>query len=94
MAVRSTSVPSWRVSTLPAPRSWSNTIVRLMKLFTPMVPHQQAYVIGNEALGIWSSPALELVYEAPHARPPIAGDGEDRLAARKPPPGPAAAAVR
>ncbi len=47
------------------------TITRLMKLFTPMEPHQQAYVIGNESIGIWSSPALDLVYEAPHARPPL-----------------------
>lgn len=45
-------------------------VVRLVKLFTPMVPEQRAYVIGNERLGIWSSPALETVYEAPDARPP------------------------
>jgi hypothetical protein len=46
------------------------TIVRLMKLCTRMVPHQFAYVIGNETIGIWSSPSLELVYEAPDARAP------------------------
>jgi hypothetical protein len=46
---------------------WS---VRLMKLFTQMVPHQLAYVIGNDTIGIWSSPSLELVYEAPDARSP------------------------
>ena len=43
-----------------------------MKLSTSMVPHQLAYVIGNDAIGIWSSPSLELVYEAPHAKPPLA----------------------
>lgn len=47
-------------------------IVRLMKLFTSMVPGQLAYVIGNESIGIWSSPALALVYEAPDARRPVA----------------------
>lgn len=46
--------------------------VRLMKLATSMEPHQRAYVIGNESIGIWSSPALETVYEAPHPRPPLA----------------------
>ncbi len=45
-------------------------VVALMKVFTSMVPEQQAYVIGNNNLGIWSSPTLETVYEAPHARPP------------------------
>jgi Permuted papain-like amidase enzyme, YaeF/YiiX, C92 family len=49
-------------------------IVRLMKLATSMVPQQLAYVIGNDAIGIWSSPSLELVYEAPHAKPPLAAD--------------------
>ena len=44
--------------------------VRLMKLATSMVPHQEAYIIGNERVGIWSSPVLDLVYEAPHSRPP------------------------
>ena len=44
--------------------------VRLMRLCTSMVPHQLAYVIGDESLGIWSSPTLDLVYEAPDARPP------------------------
>ncbi len=47
-------------------------VVRLMQLFTSMVPEQLAYVIGNESIGIWSSPALDLVYESPHARPPLA----------------------
>lgn len=47
-------------------------IVRLLKLATPMVPSQLAYVIGNENLGIWSSPALDLVYDAPDAKPPAA----------------------
>jgi Permuted papain-like amidase enzyme, YaeF/YiiX, C92 family len=46
-------------------------IVRLMQLFTKMVPHQLAYVIGNDSIGIWSSPSLRLVYEAPHGRPPL-----------------------
>jgi hypothetical protein len=49
------------------------TITRLMRLFTKMEPDQKAFVIGNESIGIWSSPALELVYEAPHARPPLDG---------------------
>jgi hypothetical protein len=45
-------------------------VVRLVRLCSPMEPHQRAYVIGNDAIGIWSSPSLELVYEAPHALPP------------------------
>jgi Permuted papain-like amidase enzyme, YaeF/YiiX, C92 family len=45
--------------------------VRLLKLATPMVPEQRAYVIGNEKIGIWSSPALETVYDAPNGRPPV-----------------------
>lgn len=45
-------------------------VVALMKVFTSMVPEQKAYVIGNENLGIWASPALETVYEAPNAKPP------------------------
>lgn len=44
--------------------------VRLMKRCTKMVPHQLAYVIGNDTIGIWASPTLTLVYEAPDARPP------------------------
>jgi hypothetical protein len=59
-----------RLDELPryAEHPWT---VRLMRLCTSMVPHQLAFVIGNEALGIWSSPALETVYEAPDARPPV-----------------------
>jgi hypothetical protein len=53
-----------------------------MRLFTSMVPQQRAYVIGNDSLGIWSSPALELVYEAPDARPP--GEASGTLARRPP----------
>lgn len=66
-------------------------VVRLMKMFTAMVPQQLAYVIGNDAIGIWSSPALELVYEARDTRPPPDGPPAppDRVAAR---PGAAAAA--
>ena len=45
-------------------------VVALVKVFTAMHPDQKAYIIGNEKLGIWSSPALETVYEAPNARPP------------------------
>jgi hypothetical protein len=45
--------------------------VRLMRLATSMEPQQLAYVIGNESLGIYASPALETVYEAPHSRPPL-----------------------
>ena len=50
--------------------------VRLLKVASSMVPQQQAYIIGNEGVGIWASPALELVYEAPVTLPPgIVGDG-------------------
>jgi hypothetical protein len=45
-------------------------LVRLMKLATSMVPNQKAYVIGNDGIGIWSSPSLELVYESRDPRPP------------------------
>lgn len=44
--------------------------VRLLKLASSMVPNQQAYIIGNEGVGIWASPALELVYETPLTLPP------------------------
>ncbi len=42
-------------------------VARLVQLFTPIRPDQPAFVIGNDNLGIWSSPSLELVYEAPEA---------------------------
>ena len=45
-------------------------VVRLMKLFTPMVPDQQAYVIGNDAIGIWSSPAPRTRLRGPPRPPP------------------------
>jgi hypothetical protein len=48
-------------------------VVRILKLATPMEPEQKAFVIGNDNLGIWSSPALELVYETPDGRPPSEG---------------------
>ncbi len=45
-------------------------VVRLLKIATPMQPNQEAFVIGNDRIGIWASPALELVYAAPdHHRP-------------------------
>ncbi len=45
-------------------------LVRLLKVATPMQPEQEAYVIGNERIGIWASPSLDLVYAAPdHHRP-------------------------
>lgn len=50
-------------------------IVRLMKLATPMEPHQEAFVIGNENLGIWSSPSLELVHDARDKLPPVMSPG-------------------
>jgi hypothetical protein len=60
-------------------------MVRLMKLGSKMVPQQLAYVIGNDTIGIWSSPSLELVYEAPHARPPLGST--PTMIASQPPPG-------
>lgn len=45
-------------------------VVRLLKMATSMVPEQQAYVIGNDAIGIWSSEALETVYDSPNGRAP------------------------
>lgn len=62
----SESIPLYR---LPRYHEYPWT-VRLMRLCTPMIPQQRAYVIGNESIGIWASPALELVYEAPNSRPP------------------------
>jgi len=44
--------------------------VRLLKVASSMVPQQQAYIIGNEGVGIWASPALELVYETHLTLPP------------------------
>ena len=75
-----------RLDELPRYKEYPH-IVRLMKRFTDMVPDQRAYVIGNDSIGIWASPALEVVYDAEHARPPggepamIAGD--DAKAARR-----------
>ena len=37
-----------------------------------MLGDQEAFVIGNDRIGIWSSPALNLVYAAPdHHRPMV-----------------------
>lgn len=47
-------------------------VVRAMKLCTKMVPHQKSFVIGNNNIGIWSSPSLELVYESSRPAPPPA----------------------
>jgi hypothetical protein len=58
-----------RLDELPRYKEYPN-IVRLMKRFTDMVPEQRAYVIGNDSIGIWSSPSLDLVYDAVDARPP------------------------
>ena len=58
-----------RLDELPRYRDYPK-LVRLLKLATPMVPEQRAYVIGNESIGIWASPALETLYDAPHGRPP------------------------
>lgn len=44
--------------------------------FSPIRPHQSAFVIGNDSVGIWSSPALDLIYEAPDARLPYVGPAE------------------
>jgi hypothetical protein len=51
-------------------------ITRLVRLATPMEPHQKAFVIGNESIGIWANPSLRLVYEAGDIRPPSAHAGE------------------
>lgn len=42
--------------------------VGFARLFTSLRPDQRAFVIGNDSVGIWSSPALELVFEAPDTR--------------------------
>ncbi|MDB5349859.1 MAG: Orthopoxvirus protein of unknown function [Planctomycetota bacterium] len=70
-----------RLDELPRYREYPN-IVRLMKRFTKMVPDQKAFVIGNDSIGIWASPALELVYDAPDARPP---DQQPAMIARSQP---------
>ncbi len=58
-----------RIDQLPRYHEFPN-VVRLLKLCTSLEPDQRAYIIGNEDVGIWSSPALELIYEAPDARLP------------------------
>ena len=58
-----------RLDTLPRYREFPWT-TRLIRLCTTMEPAQKSFVIGNDRLGLWSSPALDLVYEAPHPRPP------------------------
>ncbi|WP_406700506.1 YiiX/YebB-like N1pC/P60 family cysteine hydrolase [Singulisphaera sp. Ch08] len=49
--------------------------VWLARHFSSIRPDQSAFVIGNDAVGIWSSPALRLVYEAPDARLPYTDSG-------------------
>ncbi len=58
-----------RLDALPRYGEYPRT-VRLLKMFTSMVPHQRAFVIGNGSIGIRSSPALELVYDSTDAKPP------------------------
>jgi hypothetical protein len=41
--------------------------VWLAKRFSSLQPEQPAWVIGNERIGVFSSPALELVYTAPRS---------------------------
>jgi len=43
--------------------------VRLARIFSSVEPDNRAYVIGNESVGIWSSPNLELLYESPESIP-------------------------
>ena len=71
-AYRSAGLPlsnPLRINELPRYQEFPNA-VRLVRLFTSLRPEQQAYIIGNERVGIWASPALELVYEAPDAHFP------------------------
>ncbi|AGA29858.1 Orthopoxvirus protein of unknown function (DUF830) [Singulisphaera acidiphila DSM 18658] len=46
--------------------------VWLARHFSSIRPDQSAFVIGNDSVGIWSNPALLLIYEAPDARLPYA----------------------
>lgn len=59
-----------RIDHLPRYRDFP-IATRLIRLFSPINPEQRAYVIGNETIGIWSSPDLELLYQAPDARFPL-----------------------
>ena len=71
-AYESTGLPlstALRLDELPRYRDYPK-VVRLLKLATAMVPEQKAFVIGNEQIGIWASPALETVYDAPDGRAP------------------------
>ncbi|GAC1469014.1 MAG: hypothetical protein NVSMB9_12310 [Isosphaeraceae bacterium] len=86
-AYRSAGLPlsrAIRLDQLPRYGEFPN-VVRLLRLFTSMVPQQLAYVIGNEAIGIWSSPALELIYEAPDARSPLPGNVAPAASPQSPP---------
>jgi hypothetical protein len=58
-----------RLDELPRYRDYPR-VVRLLKLATAMVPEQKAFVIGNERIGIWASPTLETIYDAPDGRAP------------------------
>lgn len=58
-----------RIDHLPRYHEFPN-VVRLATLCTSLRPEQPAYVIGNDQVGIWASPALELLYRAPDARLP------------------------
>jgi hypothetical protein len=59
--------------------------VGFARLFTSLRPDQSAFVIGNDSVGIWSSPALDLIYEAPDARLPYPGLIESEASERRRP---------
>ena len=58
---------------MPRYQEFPKTIA-LIKFFTAIEPDQTAYVAGNDRIGLWSSPALETIYESPPLTPTLAGE--------------------
>jgi hypothetical protein len=59
-----------RIDRLPHFDQLSPATVRVIETATGLRPDQAVYVPGNEELGIWSNPRLELVLDATHADSP------------------------
>jgi len=72
-----------RIDHLPRYRDFPKAVAAA-RCFSSLRPDQLAFVIGNETVGLWSSPALELVYEAPDARLPYTPTAESGRASMVP----------
>lgn len=85
-AYRSAGLPlsePLRIDQLPRYNEYP-VVVRLVRLFSSLDPAQEAYIIGNDNVGIWSSRALETVYEASDTRRPYEPGAASASLARGP----------